>query len=209
MKFDNVIFDFDGTLGNSEEGVINSIIHSLNKMNKPIPSRDVLKTFIGPALFESYMRIGLTADEAERAIVLYRENYVPRGVYQCKLYDGMRELIEELSAAGVKLSVASSKPQDTLNIVTEFLGVKQLFEVVKGADNSDQHSDKRTLIRAAVCGKSPVMVGDTTFDIVAAKRVDVPVIAVSYGFMARDLLERAEPDYIADSVSELKQILFD
>ena len=201
MKFDNVIFDFDGTLADTSRGV-------LGTLGVPVPDESVLRGFIGPSLYTSFTGItGLDDERANEAIELYRSVYNPRGVYECELYDGMKELLSELKQNGVSLSVASSKPQNALDKVVDHLGIRECFDRVIGADPGVKHDDKADLVVAARTRENAVMIGDSRFDIEAAKKVGIKSIAAGYGFTAKEKLLALDSDYYADSVSDIAKIL--
>ena len=208
MKFDNVIFDFDGTLADTSPGVLGSVRYALETLGAPVPDEKILRGFIGPSLYSSFTGItGLSGEKADEAIALYRLVYNPRGVYECKLYDGMKDLLASLKKAGVSVSVASSKPQNALDKVVDFLGIREYFDRVAGADPNDKHDDKASIVAAARTRDNAVMIGDSRFDIEAAKTVGIKSIAAGYGFTAKDVLLSLNPDYYADSVSDIAKIL--
>lgn len=210
MRYDEIIFDFDGTLCDSSEGIIESVEYALGKLGVPLPPRKKLEGFIGPATYVSFQDItGLSPETAEKAVAYFREIYVPQNIYHCKLYGGMKELLSELKAAGAILAVASSKPQMPLDIVTEHLGIRGYFDKVIGADPLVKNSDKEALVCRAVVGKNPVMVGDAVFDVRAAKAAGIASVAAAYGFTDRETLSKENPDFIAESVTDLRKILLD
>lgn len=208
MKFDNVIFDFDGTLADTSPGVLGSVRYALETLGAPVPDEKVLRGFIGPSLYSSFTGIiGFDGKKADEAIALYRSVYNPRGVYECKLYDGMKDLLIKIKAAGVSASVASSKPQNALDKVVDFLGVREYFDRVVGADPDDKHDNKALIVAAARTRDNAVMIGDSRFDIEAAKKVGIKSIAAGYGFTAKDVLLSLNPDYYADKVADITEIL--
>lgn len=208
MKFDNVIFDFDGTLADTSPGVLGSVRYALETLGAPVPDEKVLRGFIGPSLYSSFTGIiGFDGKKADEAIALYRSVYNPRGVYECELYDGMKELLSGLKQNGVSLSVASSKPQNALDKVVDHLGIREYFDRVIGADPSVKHDDKAELVAAARTRENAVMIGDSRFDIEAAKKAGIKSIAAGYGFTAKEKLLALDPDYYADSVSDIAKIL--
>lgn len=210
MSFDGVIFDFDGTLADTSEGVIESVEYALRKVGSPSFPRETLKGFIGPSLFISFQRItGLSPENAERAVEYYRETYSREGIFKLKLYDGVRELLGELKERGVKLSVASAKPQVSLDVVVEFLRLDGTFDRVVGPSLAVKSDDKKELVAAAKLTENSVMAGDAVFDIRAAKAVGASSIAALYGFGDRRELIDEKPDFTAENVADLKKILLE
>lgn len=208
MRFDGVIFDFDGTLADTSEGVLESVEYALKKIGSPAFPREVLKGFIGPSLFISFQRItGLTPENAELAVEYYRETYSREGIFKLKLYDGMRELLGELKSRGAKISVASAKPQVSLDVVVKHLNLETVFDKVVGPSLAVKSDDKKELVAAARLTEKTVMVGDAIYDMRAAKETGVASIAALYGFGDREDLLRENPDFAAESVADLKKIL--
>lgn len=210
MRYDGVIFDFDGTLADTSEGVLSCVEYALKKLGRAVPSVEVLRGFIGPSLYDSFRKlIGLNHDEAENAIVCYRERYIQEGIYKLRLYDGMKELLSELKERGVKLSVASSKPLPQLKIAVEAIGLTSLFDIVIGPDPSVRTSDKSELFKQAQIAENSVIVGDAIFDMDGAHKVGLPAIAAAYGFGKREELLSSKPEFVVETVAELSKILLD
>lgn len=208
MKKYGVIFDFDGTLADTSKGVLDSVEYALEKVGAPSFDRRVLRGFIGPSLYESFQAItGLSPEDAVRAIDFYRSYYQPKGIYECHLYPGMKELLKELSDKGIPLAVASSKPQVSLDVVVKYLGIEDFFDKIVGAELSVKSSDKLTLVKRAALESNNVMTGDAVFDIRAARQAGFTSVAVTYGFNDRETLLKEKPDFIADNISDLKEIL--
>ncbi len=209
MKYDNVIFDFDGTISDTSEGVIASIKYAFERLGVDVGVDFDYARFIGPALMDSFQRfVGLTHEQAKLATAAYREVYTPKNVYLCSLYDGVIEMLETLRANGIRLSIASAKPENQLKKAVDALGISDYFDVVCGqTDDKIEHNDKSDIIRRAICGTSPVMVGDSIHDVAAARKVGVPVVGVTYGFTSFEHMTDAKPDYIASSPHDIAKIV--
>ena len=115
----SILFDLDGTLTDSGEGIINCAKMTLERFGLPIPSPDELRTFVGPPLGDSFMKYGVPADRVEEAIAVFRSRYLPIGKFENHPYPGIRELLETLKGQGHKLYVATSKPEVTAVEVLE------------------------------------------------------------------------------------------
>ena len=113
MRYDTVIFDLDGTLTNSHDGITNAVRYALSKMNLPIPDEAGLRKYIGPPLVDSFQRYaGMDAAAAERGALLFREYYVPTGRFENQVYPGIRELLKALHDGGARVLIATGKPAD-------------------------------------------------------------------------------------------------
>ena len=207
MKYDGFIFDFDGTVADTSEGILESIGYALEKVGAPKISDEQKFTFIGPSLYSSFTQtVGLSDEDANRAVSAYREYYTPIAVYKCKLYDGMEKLLCDLSKTA-KVSIASAKPQPQLEIAVNHLGVNKYASVVIGADLSVKDNDKASQLLRAKQTENSIMIGDSIHDIRSSKSVGMPVVAVAYGFTDYETLAKENPDYIVKSVDELYQLL--
>lgn len=200
-----VIFDIDGTLFDTGEGIKACVRHALAAVGAPPLSQDKLDSFIGPSLFHSFtVTAGLDEERAQQAVDAYRAEYFPRGVDKALPYRGVSELLADLFRDGYVLSVASSKPLIMVNYLLEKFDYKKYFAAVVAPDYARRGSDKAELIRAAAVADKSVMVGDTVFDIDGARGAGVPVIAALYGYGAPETLVGA--DALADSPARVREI---
>lgn len=206
-----ILFDLDGTLTDSGEGIINCVIMVLEHYGCPIPSREELRVFVGPPLGESFVKHGVPEDQADAAIALYRTRYVPIGAYENTPYDGIREVLEKLKAAGHKLFVATSKPEGMSVRILEHFDLAKYFDRICGATLDGSRSSKEAVIAYLLeqNGRTDnmVMVGDTKFDIIGAKEHGIPAIGVSWGYGKVEEMEAAGAAAIVHSMEELLQIL--
>ena len=117
-----ILFDLDGTLTDSGEGIINCAIYALEHYNLPIPPREELRVFVGPPLTDTFMKFGVKPEDAVDAVEVYRERFIPIGMYENKLYPGIKELLETLRSEGHILCIATSKPESMAREILRFLG---------------------------------------------------------------------------------------
>lgn len=206
--YKNIIFDADGTLINSFEGIFKGINYVLREVGESELSAEEIKKFVGPALAHSFREfLHFDEEKVEKSITLYRDYYALHGVFECELYDGIKELIEQLHADGKILSVATSKPQKFIEIILKNKGLDKYFTVISGADMSEKHSGKKELIQAAICDENAVMVGDRYFDIEGAKNAGIDSIGVLYGFCADGEFEKYVPTHIAKDTTDIYNIV--
>lgn len=120
MKYTTALFDLDGTVTDSGPGIINSIRHAINKYGLPMPSEEVLRTFIGPPLKEQFQAVcGLTDEEGVRMVEAYREYYTDKGIFENSVYEGVPEMLEKLQKAGVRILMATAKPEHFAKQIAE------------------------------------------------------------------------------------------
>ena len=211
---DTVLFDFDGTIADSSEGVKASIIYAYEAFKKPLPDEETLRQFFGPPLVASFMKYANVDEKTGEAMTSkYRELYTDNAMYRLKLYDGVEKLLQNLSADGVKIAVASSKPKKFFDKLLTYLGIKRYFEVVSGADMDEKGTSKTDIILSAcdqlgVEDKSQVlMVGDRKYDVLGAKGAGVKCVGVTFGFGSRQELEESGADFLADTAEEIYEIV--
>ena len=101
-----ILFDLDGTLTDSGEGIINCATLALNHFGLPIPSREEMRVFVGPPLRDTFVKFGVPKDCAEEAIAVYRSRYTTVGLFENFPYPGIPELLAELKARGITTLVA-------------------------------------------------------------------------------------------------------
>lgn len=214
-KYSVVLFDFDGTVVDTGEGILKSLQYSFAQMGREVPKTDDLKKFIGPPVYYSFTHFyGVSEDEVSVYIKKYRERYKEKGIYESRLYDGMKELLCELKDRGVKLAVASSKPEHLIYSVADYLGITHLFDVIVGVKVDDSnHSSKSGLILEAISklsceDKSKVlMVGDRCFDIDGATGAGVDSCGALWGYGDNEEFCRHNATFIVKSPSELLNIV--
>lgn len=206
-----ILFDLDGTLTDSGEGIINCAILALEHFGLPVPSREEMRVFVGPPLHETFLKHGVPADKVQEAIDVYRSRYIPVGAYENTPYPGIRELLQQLKAAGHKLYVATSKPEATSIKILEHFDLAKYFDMICGATMDISRSSKEAVIGYLLeqngRADNMVMVGDTKFDILGAREHGIPAIGVSWGYGKVEDMVSAGAAGIAYSMEELLGLL--
>ena len=186
-KYKLIIFDLDGTLSDTSEGINKCYKHALVYMGRPEPADSELKNVIGGSLLKTFQdKFGFSEEDALKATTEYRNRYKQKGVYECKLYNGMKDTLQELKARGYMLAVATLKAENLAKIVLSNLGVADLFNLIHGVDSKDTLT-KSDLINMCVSELGcedfeSVLVGDSIHDANGAKKSNVDFIAALYGF---------------------------
>lgn len=211
MAKKSILFDLDGTLTDSGEGIINCAILALEHYGLPIPSREEMRVFVGPPLTESFIRHGVPADKAEEAVAIYRSRYIPIGKYENTPYPGIRELLGTLHEMGYKLYVATSKPEGMSIDILKHFDLDRYFTRICGASMDSSRNTKEAVIEYLMetTGEreNMVMVGDTKFDVLGAKHHGIPCIGVSWGYGTVEDMENAGAAAIVHTPDELLKLL--
>ena len=209
-----ILFDLDGTITDPGLGITNSIMHALRRLGIAVPEREELYRFIGPPLWDSFQKYyGISKEESNVAVEYFREYYRDRGIYECKVYEGMRELLETLKAEGRTLIVATSKAEFFARQVLGHFGLAAYFDFIAGSELDGTRSEKAEVIAYALenCGitdkSRAVMIGDREHDIIGAKKNGIESIGVLHGYGSREELEAAGAGYIADNIIKLAELL--
>lgn len=205
-----ILFDLDGTLTDSGEGIINCAIVALQHFGLPIPSREELRVFVGPPLGETFVRFGIPEERVQEAIDIYRSRYIPIGKYENTPYPGIRELLEKLRSDGFLLYVATSKPEQTSVDILEHFDLAKYFDKICGASMDLSRSSKEAVISyllETASADSLMMVGDTKFDVIGAAAHGIPTIGVSWGYGAVSDMRSAGAAAIANTPQQLYSLL--
>ena len=206
-----ILFDLDGTLTESGEGIINCVQYALEKLGKKEEHPENLQCFIGPPLKEQFMKYaGLSEEEGEKAVVYYREWYTTTGIFENRLYPKIPELLELLKINNKILAVASSKPEVYVKQILEHFQIADYFTAIVGSELDGSRTEKAEVIEEALRRMhleeerdKVLMVGDRSHDVQGAISCGLQCIGVTYGYGSREELEKAGAVYIADSVEDL------
>lgn len=212
-KYTTVLFDLDGTLTDPKEGITKSVAYALHCFGIE-EDPDNLCEFIGPPLKDSFMEYyGFDEEKAMQGIIKYREYFVPTGMFENEVYDGIREMLESLRARGMKLIVATSKPEEFAVKILEHFDLAKYFDLIAGASMDETRVKKGEVIAYAVSEagvedlSDAVMVGDRRHDMIGAQEEGLDSIGVLYGYGDREELEKSHATYIVETVKDLQNFL--
>ena len=221
MRYDYVLFDLDGTLTESGPGIMKGVQHALHTFGIDETDETKLRLFIGPPMIDSFMRFyGFDEADARKALLAYREYYNEKGVYENEPYPGIRDMLARIREAGIHMAVATSKPQNMVDIVLDHFDLRRYFElVVCGTDSGPLFTktgviaevlkefaqrDERTVQDVTA---RAVMVGDRKHDIEGAKNNGLRTIGVSWGYAPEGELAETGADVITDDANALAEKL--
>jgi len=212
--YDMILFDLDGTLTDPKPGITKCVQYALEKMGIIEEDLEKLTAFIGPPLVASFKEFyGMNDDEAHQALAYYRERFSTVGLYENAVYEGMKELLDELRSQGKTMFVATSKPTIFSIKILEHFDLIHFFKAVIGSELDGTRVEKNEVIKyvlSDIADHDPrqiIMVGDRKFDILGAQKNGIDVIGVAYGYGSYEELKQAEPNYIVQTVLELRAIL--
>lgn len=209
-----ILFDLDGTLIDSSSGITKSAQYALSHYGIDEPELKNLFFFIGPPLLYSFMNhYGFSKEQATEAVKIYRERYHKIGIFECSLYDGVKECIMQLKEEGYMIGMASSKPEPSCRRILEHFGILDLFDDVVGATMDARIDTKEEVLEEVMRRWSDVpkeemcLIGDTMFDMDGANAIGIPCIAVSYGFGDVMQMKNAGALAVIDDLRQLPDVL--
>ena len=207
------LFDLDGTLIDSEQGILASIEYALARLDAAIPPRRELRGWIGPPLRATFpLVLGDDADRVEQAVAHYRERFGETGWREHRVYDGIAGVVDALAARGVALAVVTTKVDLYAERIVRSLPFGAHFGRVYAAAAGSRDSEKAAMIARAlgdfgVAAGDAVMIGDRHFDVEGARANGVRALGAGWGFGSIEELREAGADAIAATPEELQDLL--
>nr|WP_285842536.1 pyrophosphatase PpaX [Ureibacillus chungkukjangi] len=205
-----LLFDFDGTLLNTNDLIIQTFMHVLEERFPGQYSPKDCMNFIGPSLKETFEQ--LTPNEIDEMIERYRQwNYANHDNLVTE-YDGVVDTLEKLKEKGIRLAIVSTKRRDTIEKGLELMGAKHLFEFWVGVDSvknvkPDPEPVLLAIEKLGVSKEDVMMIGDNYHDILAGKNAGVKSAGVAWSIKGEEFLKQFNPDYILQHMSDLLTIV--
>lgn len=212
------LLDLDGTLTDSAPGILSSVRHAYATLDVEPPTDEALRLFVGPPLAETFARHGVPAHRVPEAVAAYRDVYSAGRMMENSLYPGILEGLTAVRDAGVRLVVATSKPEVYARRITAHFGIDDLVEGVYGATLDGSRGTKADVIEHALASlaESPagaaareetVMVGDREHDVLGAAAHGIGCLGVSWGYAVPGELEEAGALRVVTTTDELARVL--
>ena len=199
-KYDIALFDLDGTLSESGKGILDCVRMVFEETKRPMPNDEIIRSFIGPPMYDSLVRCGFEHEAALKAVEIYKRNYIQSGIYKNRLYDGMGDVLKSLRNEGVDLGGASSKYQKFTDKIINMLGISEFFDVIGGSTSVSGRTEneikprrnKLDVINYVIDNMrmTPtdriVMIGDTGFDAEGASAAGIDFIGCLFGYGTKE-----------------------
>lgn len=215
--FKNILFDLDGTIANSSEGITKCAQYGLAALGIDVPDLTQLYVVIGPPLRATYMKYwGLTEEQAELGVEKYRERYHNIGIYEQYIFPGMEDLLKELSQTDKKVGLCTGKPEVYARRIVDHFHLADYLQDISGSTLDGKMDNKSTVVAKSLKNFNitsdeekacTYLVGDRKEDILAAHANGIKAIGVRFGFAVEGELEEAGADIIVDTVEDLHNLL--
>ena len=212
-KYRILLWDMDGTIMDSEEGLIRSIDYTFEKCGLPRETTETYRSYLGLSLKHTFRtHYHLSDEKADEAVQVFRAWFHDHDMLQGnRMFAGIRDLLTDLKAAGYRMAVATSKLEEFALEIAEHFGLTPYFEHICGSDRAGLRPEKSEVITWTLqqfpdCDpKEVLMIGDRDTDVLGARQNGIDVAAVLYGYGSRE--ETADADYQLASVDELRAFL--
>lgn len=212
-SYSSVFLDFDGTILESGEGVINAVKYMFSRMDMQENDEKRIIAFIGPPVLHHLAKAyDMHGEEAARAYAFFREYYLSKGAYESQLYDGILDALRQIRKSGKTIYIATCKGEVMVKEMIKRLDLLSYFDDIFGAWHDKGVYDKAQVLGYALerlggLDGRAIMVGDRNHDIEGGKAVGLDTAGVLYGYGSRDELLCAGSDYLLDSISDLSDML--
>jgi phosphoglycolate phosphatase len=186
-----VLFDLDGTIADSAPGITSTLASTLEQLGHPVPAPAQLLEWVGPPLPDSFTaKIGLTGTALDKAMLIYRKQYLAHGALDSTIFPGMEEVLRRVHEAGIPSSLATSKPERPATLMLDHYGLSRYLDVITGASDDEVRSAKADVVEEALVRlrdrgvdlSRPVLIGDRHHDVEGAAVHGVPTIFVEWGY---------------------------
>lgn len=205
-----VLFDLDGTLINSEEGITKSVSYALAYYGIKEDNLENLKCFIGPPLEVMFQeKYQFDEEKSKEATEKFRERYKVKGILECALYDGVKDALKRLKEDGYRIALASSKPEELCRRILKMFEITDYFDEIVGSTYDGRINSKDEVLEELKRRMTDIpkdemcLVGDTKYDVCGAKKFGIECVAVSYGFGEREELTQMGAVCVCDDLEEV------
>ncbi len=217
VKHEYILFDLDGTISKSAEGIRYSLENAIKELGKPVPDLSDYTLYIGPPLLDTFLNVcHFSKEESVRGVEVYRDIYNTKGKFVNTAYDGVEELLAKIKVDGKKIAVCSSKYEQFAKEIIDILGLSRYFDAVCGSNLEGDRKDKKDLIPYALKAlgttlekdrENAVIIGDTFFDTKGAVQTGIDFVGANYGYGDIDKMIEAGGKVFADTPLEIYDLI--
>jgi len=206
------VFDLDGTLTDSQEGIVASFRHSLVELGVSADD-DVVRHQIGPPLVEGFTAMGVPVGQLDHAVSTYRSFFSETGIYMNRLYEGVDVMLASMSDSGLRLALATSKLTEFAHRILEHFGIARLFSAVAGSTADGRILTKHSIVANALDRldhpdpAATVLAGDRDQDMRAAVDHGLIPVGVTWGYGSVSELSRSGALHLVASPAELMSLV--
>ena len=205
----NILFDFDGTLADTAQGIVETLRESFVRLGRPAPKEEAMVATIGRPLWKAFQTLGnMTDDEAFQAVEVYRELFMKYEIPNSRMFSGVVSMLEQLAERGIRMAIVTSRDRHSLDLILQNNGIDKYFETEVTVDDHLTPKPAPDMVlalleRMQIQADETLVVGDTTFDIEMGNRAGCKTCAVTWGNHSRELLATVCPDLIIDDLDSL------
>ncbi|MCC4264740.1 HAD-IA family hydrolase [Oceanimonas baumannii] len=210
MKYELVIFDWDGTLMDSVARIVSCMQAAAIDCNQPVPAPEAVRYIIGLSLYRAFPILfgELSSAESDALLHAYRRHYLELNTTPTPLFTGAADTLSGLHGTGYRLAVATGKAREGLDRVLEETSLGHFFHALRGADQARSKPDPLMLVQIldelGLAPEQAVMVGDSSYDLAMAEAIGMDRIGVTYGVHNRDQLTVHSPVAMIDDIRHLR-----
>lgn len=212
--YKTILFDLDGTLTDPKEGITKSVKYALDAFGVDDVRLDDLIKFIGPPLTDAFTEFyGFSEEEAKQLLAKYRERFAVKGIFENRLYDGIKSLLRDVKKQGKIIALATSKPTVYAEQILEHYDIMEYFDVIVGSYLDGRRTKKSDVIQGVIDTLDDketakmLMVGDRKHDVEGAANHGIDSAGVVFGYGGREELKEAGATYIVNTVDELRRLI--
>ena len=205
----NILFDFDGTLADTVQGIVETLRESFVRLGRPVPTEEEMVATIGRPLWKAFQTLGkMTDDEAFQAVEVYRELFMQYEIPNIRMFPGVTAMLEQFAERGIRMAIVTSRDRHSLDLILQNNGIDKFFETEVTVDDHLTPKPAPDMVlalleRMNIKATETLVVGDTTFDIEMGNRAGCKTCAVTWGNHSCELLQSARPDMIIDDLDSI------
>ena len=205
----NILFDFDGTLADTAQGIVETLRESFVRLGRHVPTEEEMVATIGRPLWKAFQTLGnMTEKEAHKAVEVYAGLFMQYEIPNIRMFPGVTAMLEQFAERGIRMAIVTSRDRHSLDLILQNNGIDKYFETEVTVDDHLTPKPAPDMVlalleRMDIEATETLVVGDTTFDIEMGNRAGCKTCAVTWGNHSCKLLQSARPDMIIDDLDSI------